>query len=379
MTEKRLEISSFEKMDELMKVTDPKGWLGFMGVVVLIFLGVIWLFYGKIPTKVNGTGMLINVGGIETISANVNGRVVKFETKVGDRLAKDQPIAYISQPALEAEIRNIKQKIQEQIIANNEKEKLRVNLESKYDQVLSALNKKLESQEKLLKSGLVLEKDALDTKEKITETEKLYELFKIEKLNDESVLSALKRELDVLNEKYERESIVRSPYNGVVFELEAAEGDVITNGMPLLIVEESNQTHNDLQGIIYISAIESKRVNPGMKVSIIPSTIKPEEYGTMIGTVASISSYPATFKGIMRNLHNEEMVKKILAVDSQVEVIIDLVPDKNTFSKYKWSSRNGPPVKISSGTLCNAKITVVEKKPIELLIPKIVKIFRVED
>jgi len=378
MPQQKQEFIPFEKLDEMMKVTDPKGWIGLFSLFILIILGFIWFFFGKIPTKVNGTGMLINMGGIEAITANVSGRINQIDVKIGDFIVKDQPVANVSQFALLNDIHNQKEKILEQEKANQEKEEMRENFSAKYQEELSALKNKLRAQERLLKNGLVIEKDALETKEKITETEKRIEDLKIAKLSDIFTLNSLKRELNTLQGKYERDSTIVSLYNGQVFELEVAVGDVINPGTTLFTLESGDNKKNELQGVIYISALEAKKVEPGMKVFIIPSTVKPEEYGTMIGQVLSISSYPESFKGIMRVLHNEEVAKQILSKGTQVEVNVKLLNDNNTYSKYKWTSKDGPPIKIKSGTLCDAKITVKEKRPIEFVIPKIKEIIGIE-
>jgi HlyD family secretion protein len=47
----------------------------------------------------------------------------------------------------------------------------------------------------------------------------------------------------------------------------------------------------------------------------------------------------------------------------------DLEVDPSTASRYRWSSSNGPPLRIQSGTLATAHVIVSEKRPIELVIP----------
>ncbi len=379
MTEQKHEFVAFEKLDALMAVTDPKGWLSLLGASFLIVVGILWLFLGKIPSKVNGTGMLINSGGIETITANVSGQITRFDIKVGDHISKDQPIAYISQFLLQSEIRNAKQKIADQISINENKEVMRKNIQEKYQDEIIALRNKLAAQERLLKSGLIIERDSLETKQQITQSDKRLEETKIDKMTDENILSNLKRELHILENRYETDSVIRSPYNGRVFELGSQQGDVVNTQTTLLLLESTNAEFNKLQAYIYVSAFESKKIMPGMTTSIIPTTVKPEEYGSIQGKVISISAYPTTFKGIMRVLHNEEMAKQILAKQSQVEVVVELITDEKTFSKLKWTTKEGPPIQIQSGTLCNAKITVKEKRPIELLIPKVKEIFMVNE
>jgi HlyD family secretion protein len=43
-------------------------------------------------------------------------------------------------------------------------------------------------------------------------------------------------------------------------------------------------------------------------------------------------------------------------------------------SRYEWSTRDGPPFTLQSGTSCSASITLSEQRPIELVIPVLRKL-----
>jgi HlyD family secretion protein len=62
-------------------------------------------------------------------------------------------------------------------------------------------------------------------------------------------------------------------------------------------------------------------------------------------------------------------VQKFLASGTPIEIRIDLAPDAATPSGYRWSSSNGPPVEINSGTLCLATVTLDEQRPFDLVLP----------
>ncbi len=371
MAENPEEPISPERLDELLEVTDSKGWIALLGLLLLMVCSIGWIFFGKIPTRVNATGMLINVGGIHTITSDSSGRIIKFDINVGDVIQRDQPVAYILQTEILNDIKNLKEKIKEQNIANKEREEIRGVLTIRYSEEVTALKRKMEAQLKLLNKGITVERETLDTNEKLTETNKKLEELKIDKLNDEHVLRNLERELKSLEEKYDVNNIVRSPYTGTVTELKETLGSVVKPGTGLLTLEIANQSLHTLEAIVYISALEGKRVIPGMGVRVVPSTVSPEEFGSIKGKISYVSQYPATSQGINRVLQNDEMVKRILSKDSQVEVHVSLIPSNKTFSGLEWTSNDGPPLKIQSGTLCDARIILREKRPIELIIPKI--------
>ena len=366
-------------MDELLKVSDPKGWFGLFGIGLLILIGLFWLFYGTIPSNVQGLGLLINTGGIKMVTANISGRIEKFELKLGDSIHKGDPIANVAQLDLLSQIFNANKKIKETDLSNIEKQKLRDTLSVKYLDQLDTLKKRLASEENLYKSGIVSEAEVFEVKEKQTAVQKAIEDLKIETIQDQNVLNVLKRELASLQERYDRDAIVHSPYDGTVIEIEETVGNVITPGTSLLTLQSSDTQVGALEGVFYISAFDGKKVKPGMKVLVIPTNVKQEEYGALIGKVRAVSLYPATDRGMMHYLKNQETVKMLTSKGAQVEISVDLFLDKKTVSRYRWTSKEGPPFEIQAGTLSNCKITVREKKPIELLFPKIKEIFGVDD
>lgn len=374
----KLKFSTFESLDELIRVIDARAWIALSSLLFLFFCGILWLFLGKIPTKIKGTGMLINVSGIETIQANVSGKITMINVKIGDKVKKDQPIAFILQWTLRNDIQNQLQKIKEKEITNKGKLEIREKQHQKYEKQLADLNKQLEILKGLEKDGASSEKEVMDMKATITQVENKIDDLEIERMQDENALNELNREYDSMRKKYDQDSVILAPHDGTVVEISRTVGDHLELGGELITLETEDRESDALKAVVYISAFEGKKVTPGMRVLISPSTVKPEEYGSMIGTVNSVSAYPATFKSIMRILHNEEIVKQILSKGNQIEINVDLKRNRYTESKYLWTSKNGPPIKIKSGTLCDAQIIVKKKRPIELVIPKVKKWANVE-
>jgi HlyD family secretion protein len=70
----------------------------------------------------------------------------------------------------------------------------------------------------------------------------------------------------------------------------------------------------------------------------------------------------------MRNLENESLAQSLTASGPVTEVHIQLEP-ADTPSGFQWSSRQGPPLQISSGTMCTAMIVTREQPPASLVFP----------
>jgi HlyD family secretion protein len=166
----------------------------------------------------------------------------------------------------------------------------------------------------------------------------------------------------------DRDSRLASPIDGQVFEIKVSAGGVLTAGTPVVAIESGGTS---LQAIVYIPADRGKNVEPGMEVRVEPSTIKREEFGTMIGKVATISEFPVTPEGMAAVLHNDILVKRFSQEGVPYSVVVQLQKDPASFSGYHWSSGDGPPIRLSTGTLARAEVTTRERPPIDLVVPVI--------
>ena len=130
---------------------------------------------------------------------------------------------------------------------------------------------------------------------------------------------------------------------------------------------------------IFLSSNDGKKINSNgnhTEVLISPATVKPQEHGYIKGSVRYVSEYPSSQQGMMRILKNEIMVQSISQKGAPFEMYVDLEIDKTNINNgFSWTSGNGPKIKIYAGTPCISLTTIMEQKPIELVIPSLRKIF----
>lgn len=101
---------------------------------------------------------------------------------------------------------------------------------------------------------------------------------------------------------------------------------------------------------------------------------KKEEYGSIIGYVDYVAPYPATSESMNAVLKNEDLVKKLIE-NPTMEIRVNLQKDPTTFSGFKWSSSEGPPQKITAGTMVEVSTIVRKQAPVTLIIPGLKKLF----
>ncbi|KJS23092.1 MAG: hypothetical protein VR72_02660 [Clostridiaceae bacterium BRH_c20a] len=196
--------------------------------------------------------------------------------------------------------------------------------------------------------------------------EQLSEAKQINEIQLEEQILKLKRELEF-------GSNIVATEDGRVLEVKMRKGGLIQPGMELIGVEREGKTIRDIEVELYVPAEDGKQISPGMEAQISPTIVKKEEYGFMLGRVISVSEFPATSQGMMTTLGSQELVSRLSKGSAPIEVRIELITDSNTISGYKWSSPNGPPITIDSGTLCDGTITVSSQPPIRMVIPKVRK------
>ncbi len=86
-------ISSPEQLDQLIIITSPVGWLALLAVGALLAAAVFWGFYGTIPAKVQGLGILLQKGGLAGIQAQHSGTITSINVEVGDVVEKGDVVA----------------------------------------------------------------------------------------------------------------------------------------------------------------------------------------------------------------------------------------------------------------------------------------------
>jgi multidrug efflux pump subunit AcrA (membrane-fusion protein) len=159
-----------------------------------------------------------------------------------------------------------------------------------------------------------------------------------------------------------------STHYGRVLEVLVAEGSVLQKGSVVVTLEPLLTEH--LEGLLYVPVGDGHKVQPGMRVELSPSTVKKNEFGYLIGTVTKVDRFPSSHEAMMLTLENEELVRSLTGDSPCLRVSVELTPEE-TVSGYQWSSSQGPPLELHSGTPCRARITVREQRPIRLLIPTI--------
>jgi HlyD family secretion protein len=396
-------LASPEQLDHMIRTTRPRTWMGLLALVLLIGLSLAWAVLGSVPTAYSGSGMIVRVGGVLNVVARGAGLVLSV-VAAGQHVKANQIIARIAQPELAESIAQLKatlddtEREQEQALRLKEAEvKLQLEVLGKQRTNTKDLIANLEGEHKLaqeqvvvmdqlLVKGLITKQQSIAAMEKeanlqndlATSRAKLIQFDAQEfQLNSEVAnaraqgdlkIDNMRRNLKLQESRLTLVQNVQTPYSGEVIEVKVYPGSNVSQNAPILTIQPDVDS---LEAIIYLPAADAKDAKPGMDVQLSPSNIKREEFGYIEGSVTYAANYPATPASLMRNFQNEAVVSNLSKAGPVTELRVALRPDSSTVSGFKWSSSKGPPIRISSGTLCTAEVITERHAPITELLPSL--------
>jgi HlyD family secretion protein len=396
-------LSSPEQLDQLIDVIRPADWIAALVIGSCLAAVLIWSVIGRIQTRISGEGILVSDAGrvVDAVPA-VGGRLAAVEVEVGDHVSQGQVIARIDQTETQQRYRDAVEVFKDREREHGElldaiKRELDIKAanvaeqKNGLEQIMAAaqqrvayLTDEISGLEHLNERGFITRRELEDRRvelvaaqQRITESQN-----EMHRLDGEVRETESKRDLDALDSQFkvnearrqmqgfagtlERDSQLVSPIDGHVFEIKVSAGGVLAAGMPVMAIETEGTS---LEAIIYVPADRGKNIQPGMEARIEPSTVKREEFGTMIGTVATISAFPVTPQGMAAVLHNDALVKRFSEEGAPYAVLVRLQRNPAAFGGYRWSAGRGPAVRLSTGTLARAEVTTREQPPIELVVP----------
>jgi HlyD family secretion protein len=397
--------ASPEQLDHLVGITKPFDWILTFVVCLALAAALTWGAIGRIPTRAAGEGILISGGGrvVDAVSAAA-GRLSSVNVAVGDHVLQGQAVAQIAQTDIqqrhtsaievfrerEREHADLTSKVASELASKGQNF---AKLEAAFNQVVKATDQRIEyltvdlkNLEDLLAKGYTTRRNVEDRRRDLSDAQQRKEDTRNEILKlrsqktdletqrareiqqSEFTLNDARRQMDAIAGMLNQNTQVISPIEGRVLEVKVSAGSVLAVGTPVIAIESEG---TELEALVYIPAERGKNVKPGMRVSVEPSTVKREEFGTMVGTIVTVSDFPITPQGMAAVLHNDSLVSRFSHDGAPYAATVSLEQDPATVSGYRWAVGKGPPIRLTSGTLTRAEVTTRNQRPLDLVLPLI--------
>lgn len=107
----------------------------------------------------------------------------------------------------------------------------------------------------------------------------------------------------------------------------------------------------DNEAVVYVSALEAQRLQPGMTVFVSPSTRKQWEYSRIPGRIISIDNMPATPENMLAILKNPSLVNYFLQAGPVITLHAQLTG-------------------LAPGSLIDVRITTHRQTPLALMLSR---------
>lgn len=392
-----------ERLQTAIRITTPASWVIGAVFAFLTVAVIVWGVLGELSTRVSGLGIVATeVGDVYELRSAAAGTVIEMPVAVGGTVQKGQLIARIGQPGRDSEIQAAWQKIERQQQAYNKRDQdtrqdiadrrtetdrqiavlrqKQTTLRQRIAYLSDLLNILVEDRKKQLVTEARVEEvrtELADARVRLNETDVDISQANLRFLEFEDQrqeeLGRLRNELEDANARLETlrltqqdETVITATEDGEVISVEAKIGDVLAAGAPIARIDAMGDA---LHVIAFFEAADGKKVAPGMDVSVSPSTAERALWGTINATVKRVSQLPETLAAVNNQLGNQQLAEQIFSSGPPILVEVELKKNQKTPSGLDWSSGEGPPYKITHGTMSAVSVVVRREAPANLVVP----------
>ncbi len=204
--------------------------------------------------------------------------------------------------------------------------------------------------------------------ELVIKAAKVNQLWEERKYDSKLRIQEVRDSVDRCQKELEAKGLIISEHSGRISGVAAAVGQIVDMGERLGFIA-TEAPGDELVAAIYYNVGDGKKIDQGMVAHISPTMIPRERWGSMIGTVRSVSGRAVTTERVTHVVGNPEVARRLTATGNKIQVFASIDPDALSKSGYKWTSGRGPDEKITQGTTVSVRITVESRRPITYVIP----------
>ena len=160
--------------------------------------------------------------------------------------------------------------------------------------------------------------------------------------------------------------IVLAPVSGRVIEIKVTTGAIVQPGAAVASIRTGT---TELEVLLYVPPYDGKKVEAGMEALVSPTTVRREEFGSIKGTVESISPFPVSFEGMVAVLQNQSLARSFSEDGPPYAGRIALLSEPGDRERLAWTSPKSVSQRLTAGTLASVEIKTRSQPPITLAIP----------
>lgn len=100
-------MSSPEQLDKMIVITPPFFWLALLGGLIIISVVLVWSIVGRLPVKLQSTGIVVQDEGAYILASDTGGIVTSVEVEEGDYVEEGDVVLTLSDEAVLMEMENL--------------------------------------------------------------------------------------------------------------------------------------------------------------------------------------------------------------------------------------------------------------------------------
>lgn len=369
-------LASPERLDVLMQVTSPKGWIALWTIAALLVAVVAWSVFGSLPERIDGQGILTGEGGLRQIRASGEGRLSRLNLAVNQTVAPDQVVGELSAVNLDESMRLAQVDYESQLRAHeaaSAADQANIgNLQIQRSRTQGSLSKaeaNLEQRRANLAAGIGTTNQVRGAEAEVDALNRELGSYdqQIRNIRDqgrqrEIGLQRIREQVTSTERRVTEGAEIRSTVAGKVVSVAKQQGDLVRNGDVIAEVESASGT-STLEIVAFVSSRVGQRIKPGHPAQVTVAGVPREEFGFLRGKVRTVSQYAETPQSIATVLRDSTIS------EASFRVVIDPEPNAQTPTGYAWSTGTGPRTPISGGTPITVAVEVDQRAPISLVLP----------
>ena len=396
-------LSAPDRLDERVALIAPSWWVTLTALFVGLCVAILWGGFGRISTKVNGSGMLLEKSGFQNVVSLSEGVIDYLNVQEGAWVEEGDVLGVVSLPLQQMELKFYRDKLdllrvelEELQTASEENraertsfyENMRAgNVEAieKLAQILEKLKQLSDTYTEFSGRGIVTQVESLRMLQDMlngsinitrqqqenmrTDIEKAdFDLnFKREFWEKQQKLMDAEYELKSKMAHFMNSSLILSPTRGTIVNAQKSAGDRVSVGDVVFLLQPSSD--GSLYASAFIPAAKSKSVKEGQPVYVSPANVEPQRTGYMLGIVERVGRYPATFEQLMNVFKNRDLTQMLQGDEVAVTLEVRLIPDAQNPTGYRWTGKAPEGVFVSAGTLCTVAVIVEQRPPLSYVLP----------